>query len=85
MSYLIKNNEVIAKTSETLKSGLEVRFSNTITKNTFNANIESDLVNAAYAKISNAKKWDKVYYESNKGICTLINADATSLYLEFHV
>ena len=63
MSYLIKNDRVIAETSLTLKSGEEVRYSNTLTKDKINANREFSLVNADYAKISNAKKWrkDEIY------------------------
>jgi len=55
MSYLIQNGQLVARTEENLKSGEEVRFSNTKTKDSINANREFSLVNAEYVKVSNAK------------------------------
>lgn len=49
MSYLIKDNEVIAQTINRFKSGEEVRVA-------FFKSGDS-LVNCQYARVSNAKKW----------------------------
>lgn len=76
MSYLIYKNEVIAKTKEQLQSGIEVRWSN-VTAN-------GSLVNAEYAKVSNAKKWDRHYNENlGAGIATLVSD--TGLYPEYKI
>ena len=52
MSYLISNGNIIARTSEPLKSGETVRYSH--------VSSGTSLVNAEYAKASNAKKWRKI-------------------------
>ena len=83
MSYLIQNDQLIARVEENLKSGEEVRYSNTKTKDSVNANREFSLVNAEYAKVSNAKKWDKAYRESNCNLATLLNDGG--LYKEYLV
>lgn len=58
MSYLIKNDEVIATTSETLKSGQVVQAAWDTTEESINADRDVNLVNAFDVKVSNAKKWD---------------------------
>lgn len=58
MSYIISDGELIAKTEIDYASGRSVRFSATTTNDGYS------LVNAASGKISNAKKWDKVYKKS---------------------
>jgi len=83
MSYIIYKGELIAKTDEYLKSGSTVEFSHTLTKERINANREYQLVNADYAKISNAKKWEKIYREGYFWTAKLINNDG--LYPEFQV
>ena len=83
MSYLIQNDQLVARVEENLKSGEEVRYSNTKTTDVINSNREFSLVNAEYAKVSNAKKWDKVYRESNCNLATLLNDDG--LYKEYLV
>ncbi|KZN63327.1 hypothetical protein [Pseudoalteromonas luteoviolacea] len=55
MSYLIKDNKVIATTSETYKSGASVRVAWLRQGKT--------LVNAVSAKVSNAKKWNTIEAE----------------------
>ena len=58
MSYLIKNNTVIAISSNFFKAGdCEYAFSST--QETINANFKKSLVNSSTAKISNAKKWTR--------------------------
>lgn len=65
MSYIIKNNAIIAKTSEALKSGAVVEYAFHTCKEEINADREFNLVNAKTAKISNAKKWDAEYKKSD--------------------
>ncbi len=65
MSYLIKNNQVIAETRETLKSGTEVKASFQCSKESINADREVNLVNAFWVKVSNAKKWANDKYFTN--------------------
>ncbi len=81
MSYIIKNNILIAKTEEYLKSGEEVRFSNVKSKDRASKDREYYLVNADYAKASNNKKWDKIYNESNLFTAQLI--DSKGMYKEY--
>jgi hypothetical protein len=74
MSYLIINNKVAAETNETLKSGEEVRIAWLQSGNS--------LVNAVYAKVSNAKKWstEETMY------CDLARLhDDSGLYKDFYV
>jgi len=59
MSYLIRNNEVVAETSETYKSGAIVEYSHDVVEEKINAAREYNLLNARTAKISNAEKWGK--------------------------
>jgi hypothetical protein len=59
MSYIIRNDKVIAETLETIKSGTTVQYSFASVEEAINANRELNLVNARSAKISNAKKWHK--------------------------
>ena len=74
MSFIISSdNQLIAKVSEVLKSGTQVRFSAHTCAEAIDANREFNLVNAAWGKISNAKKWEKVYMNSYAGIATMIN------------
>jgi hypothetical protein len=73
MSYLIINNECLAYTKETLKSGEEIRISWLKTEN--------DLVNAVYAKVSNAKKWR---YENSANADVAVLFDATGIYKDFY-
>ena len=68
MSYLIKDNQVIATTSETLKSGETVRIA-------WNKSGDS-LVNAVYAKVSNAKSWAS----TESKMIDIANADTAKLY-----
>jgi len=58
MSYLIKNNEVIATTSETLRGGAEVQVAWHTADEQIDANREENLVNSFGATASNARKWD---------------------------
>ena len=83
MSYLIKNGQLLAKTVEELKSGEEVRFSNTKSKDRVNTDRNEYLVNAEYAQVSNAKKWDRIYTESNLSIADILNDNG--LYKEYLV
>lgn len=64
MSYLIKNNEVIATTTENLKSGAFVDVAHDTCKEQINASRELNLVNAFTVKVSNAKKWESHYTET---------------------
>lgn len=59
MSYLIKNDQIIATTSETLKSGSLVDVAYKACKENIDASREVNLVNAFTCKVSNAKKWEK--------------------------
>jgi len=58
MSYIIRNNQLIAETKETLRSGTQVEYSSTWTIERISANRGYSLVSAKTAKISNAKKWE---------------------------
>lgn len=58
MSYLIKNNNVIAETSKFIKSGTIVNYSYHSIDESINANFDKTLVNSQHAKVSNAKKYD---------------------------
>jgi hypothetical protein len=60
MSYLIRNNAIIAHTTKNLKSGEIVEYAYDTTISSIDANRDCELVNAREAKISNAKKWDKI-------------------------
>ena len=67
MSFLIKDNKVIAKVADR-ESG-DVMFSYVKTKEDIDANREFNLVNAQHGKISNAKKWESAkYYDFGKEI-----------------
>ena len=57
MSFLIKDNKLIAKVADR-ESG-DVMFSYVKTEEDIDANREFNLVNAQHGKISNAKKWEK--------------------------
>jgi len=59
MSFLIRNNEVIATTIDRLKSGIVVEYSYQSTTEKLNANVKNVLVNSKFATISNAKKYLK--------------------------
>ena len=74
MSYLITNNEVLAETTVTFKSGEEVRVAFQTSKNS--------LVNAVYAKVSNAKKW-KATYENPQYYNSAVLLNESGLYKEF--
>ncbi len=74
MSYLIINKECVAQTSETLKSGEEVRVAWLKTS--------SGLCNAVYAKVSNAKKWRKDLSAVNSDLARLYCADG--IYKDFY-
>lgn len=77
MSYLIRNNEVIAETSEKYKSGEEVRVA-------WQKTADGHLVNAVYAKVSNAKKWVPTMNRPKyHDIATL--HDDCGLYKDFYV
>lgn len=65
MSYIISDGELIAKTQIDYSGGRSVRFSTTTASDGYS------LVNAASGKISNAKKWDKVYKKS----CNVLTAE----------
>jgi hypothetical protein len=58
MSYIIKNNELIAETMQNYKNGASVEYAFDTSKEALNADIDFCLVNARCAKISNAKKWE---------------------------
>ena len=73
MSFLIINNEVVAKTNETLKSGEEVRVAW--------LKSGSSLCNAVYAKVSNAKKWNTEY--SHHADLAKLHSDS-GLYKDFY-
>jgi hypothetical protein len=57
MSYLIVKNACVAETSIALKSGAIVRVAHDSSVESIDANREENLVNAFYARVSNAKKW----------------------------
>jgi hypothetical protein len=61
MSYLIHNGELLATTSEDLKSGDTVAVAHNTCEQVINASIDLNLVNAFSAKVSNAKKWNNNY------------------------
>ena len=65
MSYLIRNDELIASTSETLKSGDRVEVAYNSTQNALDANRDITLVNSFYCKVSNAKKWNKKAFSAS--------------------
>lgn len=75
MSYIISNdNELIAKVrAGEQPPGLEVKYGFEKSKEAINAARDYNLVNARTGKISNAKKWDKVFAESECGFATEIN------------
>lgn len=60
MSYIIKDNEIIAKTKQYIKSGTIVRFGYCVCDENIDRNRDYNLVNSKVGKISNAKKWDKM-------------------------
>lgn len=64
MSYIIKNNAVIAKIDATLESGVSVAFASNTCKEEIDAARELNLVNAKSATISNAKKWEAAWAKS---------------------
>jgi len=74
MSYLIKNNEVLAETFETFKSGATVSVAFQTSGNA--------LANSVYAKVSNAKKW-KATYENPQHYNSAVLHNETGLYKEF--
>lgn len=78
MSFIIINGNLIAKTEEKIKSGTMVSFSYQRTKEKINASRQWNLLNSRMGKISNAKKLDKKYLES-EGV---FNAQQIN-YLEF--
>lgn len=58
MSFIIsKSGELVAITSETIKSGKAVRYGFETCQEGLDANYDSRLVNARMGKISNAKAW----------------------------
>jgi len=78
MSYLIQNEKIVARTSEALKSGETIRYSH--------SSSGSSLVNAEYAKVSNAKKWKKIEdneFFGNTPIAVIF--DNSGVYREFIV
>lgn len=64
MSYIIKNNEVIAETRETLKSGTTVEYAFDTSTDALHADQRKILVNARTARISNAEKYANQIYNS---------------------
>ena len=80
MSYLIYDNQLIATTSETLKSGTTVNAAHYVSRETLNANRKFNLVNSFECKISNAKKWDRDSM-LNPCIASSINDDASEFLL----
>ena len=58
MSYIIRNNAVIATTSEFFKSG-DCLYSEHYSEESINASFSKSLANARSAKISNSVKWAK--------------------------
>ncbi|NLD15867.1 MAG: hypothetical protein GX665_12400 [Gammaproteobacteria bacterium] len=66
MSYIIKNNQVIAKIkNKQLPSGQEVSYSGVVCEEKINASRGYNLVSAQYGKISNAKKWESAWLKQN--------------------
>lgn len=59
MSFIIRNNELIAETKGDFKSGEEVFFAYEKCEEAIDANREFNLVNQRTGKISNAKKWER--------------------------
>lgn len=61
MSYIISyHGTLVAKTSETLKSGAHVTFGGLRVAEEIDASREWNLINGQPGKISNAKKWAEV-------------------------
>lgn len=61
MSFIIsRSDELVATTSETIKSGKAVRYGFETCQEGLDANYDSRLVNAKPGKISNAKKWQAI-------------------------
>ncbi len=61
MSYIIANNQIVAKINAEVASGAQVQFSRVRTEDQINAARVWNLVNAQTGKISNAAKWDAVW------------------------
>lgn len=81
MSYIIKNNEIIAKTTTTHKSGELVKYSHQKTAEKINATRRWTLVNAIHGKISNAKKWDIAWLKmEHSNSCIEINTGEFEIY-----
>ena len=59
MSYLIKNNQLIATSNISLKSGRIVNAAWSVCNEELNANRDQNLVNSFDVKISNAAKWKR--------------------------
>jgi hypothetical protein len=64
MSYLIKDNELIAITDMHINSGHSVRASTQTATSEIDANRDTYLVNAQTYQVSNAKKWAIVASQS---------------------
>jgi hypothetical protein len=73
MSYLIKDGQLIAATSKALKSGDMVRVAYDTVKEEIDANREYNLLNGFDCKVSNAKKWEKEFNNSECGYSSEIN------------
>jgi len=73
MSFLIKNNKLIARTDDLLKSGSTVEYAY-ITKKDMHG--QTLLVNANTAQISNAKKWEKIAKYDCDLACLIDSLDA---------
>ena len=83
MSYLIRNDELIASTSETLKSGDTVEVAYNSTENALDANRDIALVNSFYCKVSNAKKWNKKAF-STSHVAVAVNDSTDEFLLSSH-
>lgn len=59
MSYIIKDNTLVCKTENHVRSSAIVRFSHCKKKGAINTGREWMLCNSEFGKISNAKKWGK--------------------------
>lgn len=74
MSYIISNHgELIAKTEAHLPSAASVRYGQERSREEIDANREYNLVNAKDGKISNAKRWDAEYRNSEAGMAVELN------------